>query len=196
MTTCYPPTHHHSTVRIPASTALSLLSAYLEATAADPALHPNALLTDGGPVAASSDSITGLVLHNLKRVEAGLKGEQLGADLTLEQFAGDGSADPGPKRAIASAPDLPGQGHGGQGEGTEIEWQDKAEFERQQDVMQGEIGERGALSSGLSETGQIPRVKATKSAGERDARKGAKKERRKKERRRLEEKKKAKDIDD
>lgn len=196
MTTCYPPTHHHNTTRIPASTALSLLSAYLEATATDPALHPNALLTDGGPVAASSDSNTGLVLHNLRRVEAGLKGEQLGADLALEQFAGDGLPDLGAENAVALPTDIPDQGLDCQGDGAETEWQDKAEFERQQDVVQGEIGKRGALSGGLSETGQIPRVKATKSAGEIDARKEAKKERKKKERRRQEEKRKAKDIDD
>ncbi len=181
MTTCYPPIHHHSTNHIPTSTALSLLSAYLEATTTDPALHPNALLTDSGPITTSSGANIGLVLHNLKRVEAGLKGEQLGADLTFEKFGGEGLPDlmvdhafSEPSGILVGRPERQRQEQELEGE-----WQDKEDFERQQDVMRGKIGQRDNALNGDSrgESGEIPRIQTTKSTGEIDARKEAKKDR-------------------
>ena len=81
---CFPPHRHHTSQRIVPSKALSLLSDYLAAASTDASLHPNALLTEAGPITpASGTHEMGLVLHNLKRVEAGLKGERLAADLTM-----------------------------------------------------------------------------------------------------------------
>ena len=62
-------------------------------------------------------------------------------------------------------------------------WQDKADFERQQEVVQGEIGKRdNAVGGGFEEGeegGYVPRVKTTIGPREQKARKAAKKERRK-----------------
>ncbi|KAL9633191.1 MAG: hypothetical protein Q9164_004843, partial [Protoblastenia rupestris] len=69
-TTAFPPTVQHTSTRILPSSAQTLLSTFLHNTTTDASLHPNALLTENGPITPSS---TGLVLHNLTRLEAGLK---------------------------------------------------------------------------------------------------------------------------
>lgn len=183
MTTCYPPVHHHSTTHISTSTALLLLSTYLEATITDPALHPNALLTDSGPITPSSGANIGFVLHNLKRVEAGLEGEHLGADLTFTKFGTEVLPDLVVDNAPTGALKISAGGPEKQRQEISSEWQDKEIFEQQQDVMQGEIGRReNTLNGDLNESGQVPRVRITKSTGEIDARREAKKDRRRKER--------------
>lgn len=185
MTTAYPPAVHHSSTHISPSKTLSLLSAYLEATATDPSLHPSAHLTENGPVAPASGPNTGLILHNLKRVEAGLRGENLGEDLTFRKYGGDGLPGLMPNGVAEDVGDYAnwgGSAYKGQG-GVEMEgeWQDKAEFERQQEVVQGEIGRRDNAADGgfEEEGGVVPHVKATWGSGDKEAKKKAKKERRK-----------------
>ncbi|KAL6716463.1 hypothetical protein ACLMJK_006030 [Lecanora helva] len=180
MTNCYPPIRHHSTKRISTSDALSLLSAYLDSASTDPSLHPNALLTENGPITPSAGPNTGLVLHNLRRVEAGLKGEHLGADLTFEKYGGEGL--PGLKdgNTVPGATEVPIGGVSDGGRDTESGWQDKEEFEREQDVVEGEIGKRDNAING-EDYNSIPKVKSGGDNINKDARKQAKKERRKKE---------------
>lgn len=131
-------------------------------------------------------------MHNLKRVKAGLKGEHLGADLIFEKFGGEGLPDLIVENEVAEASDLPIGGLERQEHEMEGGWQDKEVFERQQDVVQGEIGKSdNALDGNLKvESGQVPRVRATKSTGEIDARREAKKDRRRKGRSTREEKRK------
>ncbi len=184
MTTAYPPAVHHSSIRLSTSETLSLLSAYLEATTTDPSLHPNAHLTEHGPVAPSSGPNTGLVLHNLRRVEAGLRGENLGDDFTFRKYGGDGLPELMTNGVAEDANEHlhldPSSTEQGDVE-MEGEWQDKAEFERQQEVVQGEIGKRdNAADKGFKEGGHVPRVKTTWGPGEdKEARKKAKKEKKK-----------------
>ena len=181
MTTAYPPHRLHSSTQVSPSRALFLLSAYLEATATDPSLHPNALLTENGPITPSSGSSTGLVLHTLKRVEAGLRGEHLAADLAFEKFGGDGLPDLMPGNAenpVATVDGSQMEHHNGAVEG---EWQDKEEFEREHELGEGDIGDRdNAVEGGFEEEGgKVPMVKtiSTKSMKEKEERKKAKKER-------------------
>ena len=184
----YPPHRLHSSHPIPPSEALDLLSKYIESAATDPSLHPNALLTENGPT--SQGTSAGLVLHNLKRVEAGLRGEHLGADLSFAEFGGDGQTDLkaqfngdtlGPKASRAT-------------ETLEVDggdWQDKEDFDREQDIEEGDIGERSQAAR--TEDTEVPRVNITMSSANKDtkeARKLRKKERRRKERREKETRKK------
>lgn len=177
----YPPYHHHSTERISQSHALSLLSSYLAAAATEAYLHPNALLTESGPVTPSSGAHSmGLVLHNLKRVEAGLKGEQLGADLTFQRYGGEGLPDmlvasdgmPGKPSEGFDAPNASVGGLGGGGSGivgdNKVEWQDKTEFDREQEVTQGEIGERDNTVGDVGDGYRVPDVEVTKSAADKE----------------------------
>ncbi|KAL9587373.1 MAG: hypothetical protein Q9212_000300 [Teloschistes hypoglaucus] len=162
--TALPPTNHHDGQRITTHRAQQLLARFLDQTATDASLHPNALLTENGPITPSSGS-TGLVLHNLKRVEAGLRGQHLAADLSFKAFGGEG------------LPNLMGNGtldgdltkqHGKEGEIQDFQedWQDKDEYEREQAIEQGEIGQRNrafkdsTLDQGLHEDhAEVPAVK-------------------------------------
>lgn len=78
-----PPTIVHSTKSISQSEAHDFLAAYLSRAANDPSLQPNASITEHGPVSRTTAAAPNLILHNLKRVEAGLSGEVLGRDLTV-----------------------------------------------------------------------------------------------------------------
>jgi hypothetical protein len=78
-----PPTIVHSTKTISQSAAHDFLAAYLDRAANDPALQPNASISEHGPVSRTTAAAPNLILHNLKRVQAGLSGEVLGRDLTV-----------------------------------------------------------------------------------------------------------------
>ncbi|KAJ5610456.1 hypothetical protein N7510_007175 [Penicillium lagena] len=78
-----PPTTVHSTHAIPQSAAADFLAAYLDRATTDPALQPNASISEHGPVSRTTAAAPNLILHNLKRVQAGLAGEILGRDLTV-----------------------------------------------------------------------------------------------------------------
>ncbi|KAI9876200.1 MAG: hypothetical protein M1830_007050 [Pleopsidium flavum] len=181
----YPPIHHHDSRPISPSTALSLLSTFITNAATDPSLQPNALLTESGPVSSTSGSSTGLTIHNLKRVEAGLKGEHLGADLSFAKFGGEGLPDlqfgidgPEGQGANKSGNEAVGQGvEGGLGEDG---WQDVQAYEREQEMTEGEIGER---NTGVEDGGEVPRVKESRSVHNKEERKRKKAEKRKQERR-------------
>ena len=185
MTTAYPPAVHHSSTHISTSEALSLLSSYLEATTTDPSLHPSAHLTEQGPVAPTSGSNAGPVLHNLRRVEGGIRGENLGEDLTFRKYGGDGLPELKPNGIAEDASEHihwdASYKEGGNVD-MEGEWQDKAEFERQQEVVQGDIGKRdNTVDGGFEEEGSsVPRVITTWGPEDKDAKKKAKKERIKK----------------
>lgn len=76
------------------SAAHDFLAAYLDRATTDPALQPNAAISEHGPVSRTTAAAPNLILHNLKRVQAGLAGEVLGRDLTLiEVFGGDEGMD-------------------------------------------------------------------------------------------------------
>lgn len=81
--TSLPPTIVHSTKSISQSEAHDFLAAYLGRANNDPSLQPNASITEHGPVSRTTTAAPNLILHNLKRVGAGLSGEVLGRDLTV-----------------------------------------------------------------------------------------------------------------
>ena len=115
-------------------------------------------------------------------MEAGLRGENLGDDFSVREEGGDGA--PGLVTPGGAGGDAGGRGdggsYGGQG-GGEVggEWQDKAEFEREQEVVRGDVGKRdSAVDGGFEEEGgAVPRVKATWGPTDKEARKKAKKDR-------------------
>ena len=170
---CYPPRKQHATSRILPSTALHHISDYLSAASTNAALHPNALLTGGGPITPSSSTDQfGLVLHNLKRVEVGLRGEQLAPDVTF-----DNDAEGEPHAMESASQELSYEPNGDSAIDVDG-WQDKEEFEREQDIEQGEIGARNNVPA--TKRTQVPKVKVkgSESGAEKDARRRQKKERR------------------
>lgn len=130
----FPP--HRSIPSIPVSQAIALqhLQSYLEATSNLPYLLPNARLEPSGPTAGSgSNSIT---IHNLKRVEAGLRGEWLAPvlDLYSKNYSNG---------ATTEVPVATGMDDGiDQEEGDKMGvegWQDADEYAREQTVEEGDI---------------------------------------------------------
>ena len=178
------PHHHHFAVRISSAHALSLLSSYLEAASAEACYHSNTLLTANGAITSAAGAQNlGLVLHNLKRVQAGLRGEELGADLIFEEFGEQRVPElmPTQNGFQGSLPEgLSGVAKGG--DGVERGWQDRTEFERQQDIVQGENGKRHSAIGQGRETRTVPRVEATDINTDREERKRRKKQRRRQER--------------
>ena len=88
-----------------------------------------------------------------------------------------------PGRAERSVATVGASQIGYSNEAVEGEWQDKEEFEREQEVVGGDIGDRdNAVEGGYEEEGgRVPMVKSvsTKNMKEKKERKKAKKERRK-----------------
>lgn len=139
-----PPTTVHSTHAIPQSAAADFLAAYLDRATTDPALQPNASISEHGPVSRTTAAAPNLILHNLKRVQAGLAGEILGRDLTVaKQNPGEeyldiavGAVDPSTASASAQ------QKEGGNGEEEQdLTWEEpametEAEAFAEQEAMQ------------------------------------------------------------
>ncbi|KAF9884155.1 hypothetical protein FE257_002213 [Aspergillus nanangensis] len=86
-----PPTTILSSHSISQSAAHDFLAAYLDRAATDPARQPNAGISEHGPIARTTAIAPNLMLHNLKRIQAGLAGEVLGRDLSLDNQDGEGA---------------------------------------------------------------------------------------------------------
>jgi hypothetical protein len=169
-----PPPHRHvSSQPIALSAATRMLETYLTNSETHPHLHPDALITPTGVTFSSHGGQKGgVVVHNLRRVVAGLRGEYLEPEATPE---------PEEDAAADSARGKKGK-KGKKAEPVEIEWQDKSDYEREQgEIEVGDVGDRVHV---VQEGGEEPTVEVTgekrKEAGgkvDKDARKRAKKER-------------------
>ncbi|KAL3472186.1 hypothetical protein BJX99DRAFT_262496 [Aspergillus californicus] len=111
-----PPTTIQTTKPISQSAAHDFLAAYLDRAITDPALQPNAGISEHGPVSRTTAAAPNIILHNLKRVQAGLAGEVLGRDLALAKIKEGEKA------------------QGAQVQNGEGAWEDKEKFEMGQGV--------------------------------------------------------------
>jgi hypothetical protein len=179
----FPPLHTLPSKPISTDLALKKLGEYLSATQSHPYLLPNATLHPDGPKAAS-DSGSNLVIHNLKRVQAGLRGEWLAPSLDLD-----------PESSVGLGIPIAGAGRNGKrsttsvrGEGMEENdegWQDLDEYQREQSIEGGEIGDQQMGMSqegdeGIHPTLEVSRVEISEEMRKK-ARREAKKARRKEE---------------
>ena len=95
----------------------------------------------------------GVVMHNLRRVAAGWRGEYLEPEGTPEPQGEDAVAE-----GFGSG-NKSGQAKDGKGGKETEEWQDMAEYEREEGVI--EVGEVGIRSTAVQEGGKEPRVQVT-----------------------------------
>ncbi|KAL4808991.1 hypothetical protein BDV18DRAFT_133682 [Aspergillus unguis] len=157
-----PPTTILTTQPISQTVAHDFLAAYLDRATTDPALQPNAGISEHGPVSRTTAAAPNIILHNLKRVQAGLAGEVLGRDLAIAEMK-EGAA-----QAQAQA-----QAQSGDAEGT---WEDKKQFEQEQGAEQNDVnvrdGEAEAMDVDQDDAGEAGTL-------DKDERKRLKKERRK-----------------
>ncbi|KAF2266345.1 hypothetical protein CC78DRAFT_155189 [Lojkania enalia] len=134
-----PPYRHISSKPVSLSAASTILSTYIANSESHPHLHPDALLTPTGVTFGSHGGpMGGVVMHNLRRVAAGLRGEHLAPEATPEpeddEQAGAWSREKKRRRRKKN--------EGVSAAGAE-EWQTMSEWEREEDGVEvGEIGPR------------------------------------------------------
>lgn len=180
------PAPHRLISSKPISTAdaSAMLQTYIANSEAHPHLHPDALITPTGVTFSSHGGPTGgVVMHNLRRIAAGLRGEYLEPEPTPEPEGEEGAegAEGGKawrgKRARGGKTTFTDPEAGA----VEVEWQDKDVYEREQGEI--EVGEVGDRNNVVQEGGDEPEVEVTgeKRKGDdkldKEARKKAKKER-------------------
>ncbi|KAH7409090.1 hypothetical protein BKA64DRAFT_639403 [Cadophora sp. MPI-SDFR-AT-0126] len=174
----FPPQRSVASIPVSQDIALKYLSAYLEAAKTSPHLLPNARLEPSGPTAGPSSS--NITIHNLQRVEAGLRGEWLAPTLDLEEGNVPIAAgmDDGTNKEQENA----------EGEG----WMDLDQYQREQSIEGGDIGDKvpGAvqdteLDSDLDMKDHAPKKPLDKVARREEKKQRLKEERRKREKARL-----------
>ncbi|KAL4944901.1 hypothetical protein BDV06DRAFT_219836 [Aspergillus oleicola] len=178
-----PPTTILTSTPIPQNIAHDFLSAYLDRATTDPALQPNAGISEHGPVSRTTAAAPNIILHNLKRVQAGLAGEVLGRDLAIAEMR-EGAA------AAQAQAQMQNGGRNGGGEGAG--WEDKKVFEQQE---QGD-DEVDVRSAEVTAGGMDVDVDGGEGQGETGALDKEERKRLKKERRKAEKKAKLKGEDE
>ena len=152
------PHRHISSQSISIQEASAILDKYLANSQTHPHLHPDALITPSGTSFSAQGGPTGgVVLHNLRRVAAGLRGDYLEPEPTPEPEGEDqdqqqnGRA-PKSGKKTAVAPE---------------EWQDMSEFEREEGMI--EVGEVGDRTNFVQEGGEAPELEAAAGEGKKRA---------------------------
>lgn len=115
----FPPHRSIDSIPVTQEIALTYLQTYLTATKTSPYLLPNARLEPSGPTAGSSNS--SVTIHNLQRVEAGLRGEWLAPKFGLDH----------PSVEVAQGMD---DGTNKNGEGNREGWMDLDQYQREQSI--------------------------------------------------------------
>lgn len=156
-----PPTTILSSKPISQSVAHDFLAAYLDRATTDPALQPNAGISEHGPVSRTTAAAPNIILHNLKRVQAGLAGEVLGRDLAIAEM----------KEGVQAQ----AQAQNGSGEGS---WEDKKQFEQEQGVEGNDVNAGGEEAMDVDNTEAADEGNAAGTL-DKEERKKLKKERRK-----------------
>lgn len=127
----FPPNKSVPSIPVNETIALKYLQDYLALTSSTPYLLPNAKLEPTGPTIGSSHS--SVTIHNLQRVEAGLRGEWLAPTLEMQE-----------ENAVEVAQGMDdGTVQGSGGDKMDVDgWQDKEDFEREQSIDDGDVGAR------------------------------------------------------
>jgi hypothetical protein len=189
----YPPIQHPTgPVVLDPTAAQTQLSAFLSQTRSKAHLHPDALLSSTGiQFSANSGPTGGLALHHLQRIEAGLRGENLVQETQeeLEAVFGEEMRAAGTLRGDDRRVDATIERVSKRSKSQERvrEWEDGAEFAQQQDITEGEVGDRGAHV--VQQGGAPPEIEQHGGKVDAAARKAAKKQRRLAELRQKEEEK-------
>lgn len=195
--TVYPPMQNPTPPhRLTPQTAQTTLKTFLSQTSTKAHLHPDALLSSTGiQFSANSGPTGGLALHHLSRIEAGLRGENLVQETQeeLEAVFGEEMRAAGTLRGDDRRVDAAIEKTSSKRSRSQDrvrEWEDGAEFAAQQEIVEGEVGNRGGAEV-VQQGGAPPEVEQHGAGGKVDAatRKAAKKQRRLAEKKQQEEEK-------
>lgn len=191
-----------SSAPVSSDDALASLSAFISASESTPWLHPDARITpEDIKYSANGGPQGGIILHHLRRIEKGLKGEILAPepdDIFGLPEGDDGRLD---EASASYQTTLDGEKKKGALKKSDEDegWQDPEVYARNQEILEGEVGERDtthAYNAGYDDDAMDvdadAEAGAAMSKAEKDARKEAKKNRRKAEKKEKEDKKRAK----
>ncbi|MCJ1323763.1 hypothetical protein MMC10_000424 [Thelotrema lepadinum] len=194
----YPPTRLHGPgTRISQADAQKFVANYLKHAETDPSLHPDSVLTPSGPEFATAGGAPGLVMNQLRRFEAGLRGVNLAAEVEEDDLELGAERTRRKGRGATVLGDDPAAEKGAE-ERDPLEgmWQDKEEFEREQEDVEGDVGDRApaVVEEGPTSGSIVPKVNEDAgnveiTAKDKERRKQAKKERRQKDKKDKEAKK-------
>jgi hypothetical protein len=147
-----PPSRHISSQPVTLATASRILETYITHSESHAHLHPDSTITPEGITFSSKGGAEGnVVMHNLRRIAAGMRGEYMAPEKTPEPEEDEDAFDKRPTSALND------------------DWQDKAEYEREEGVY--EVGDVGVRSNFVQEGGEEPEVQATAGALENGAKK-------------------------
>ncbi|KAG9728485.1 hypothetical protein KCU75_g19630, partial [Aureobasidium melanogenum] len=185
-TTPYPPHRSHPSTRISPEDALASLSKFIAASESTPWLHPDARITpDEIKYSSNGGPQGGIIMHHLRRIEKGLNGEILapepddifdlpeGDDTNLDSLTAgyQSTLDGGLKKGALKK--------------FEDEGEDPETYARNQDILEGEVGDRDTSHAHASIDADAMDVDDEAYAGvglskaEKEARKEAKKNKKK-----------------
>ncbi|KAF1971365.1 hypothetical protein BU23DRAFT_180289 [Bimuria novae-zelandiae CBS 107.79] len=132
--------------------ASAILDKYLTDSTVHAHLHPDALITPSGTdFSAQSGPTGGVVLHNLHRVAAGLKGDYLEPEPTPEPEGANQARDSSALNGV--------NGQAKEAAAVTEEWQEMSEFEREEGMV--EVGEVGNRSNFVQEGGEAPELETS-----------------------------------
>jgi hypothetical protein len=190
----YPPMQHPTGPQVlDPTSAQTELSAFLSQTRKNAYLHPDALLSSTGiQFSANSGPTGGLALHHLQRIEAGLHGENLVQETQeeLEAVFGEEMRAAGTLRGDDKRVDatIERVSKRSKSQDRVREWEDGAEYAQNQEVTEGEVGDREDAHV-VQQGGAPPAIEQHGGKVDAAARKAAKKQRRKEELKQKEEEK-------
>ena len=209
MFTGHPPFIRHSENPISTENAASFLTAFLQHSNIDPSYRPDSTLSEGGPQSTSTAANPSLVLYELQRVKKGLEGKVVRGDFSTRTWGKRGTEGEGDGERVGKKTKKTGQERvrdGGRKSKAQDaaaiaaasavtpavadeDWQDKEDFELEQEVEEGDAGDRGQNDvpiepEELADVGMgNSRAERPKTKAEKEERKRRKKERGKDERR-------------
>ncbi|KAH8726347.1 hypothetical protein GQ44DRAFT_706153 [Phaeosphaeriaceae sp. PMI808] len=155
------PSRHISSTPISRDDASRMLETYITNSESHPHLHPDALITPTGVTFSSKGGPMGsVVMHNLRRVAAGLRGEYLEPEKTPEPEDNDENTEGANKKInkklAKKRKEVPAV--------VVDDWQDKAEWEQEEGMV--EVEEIGPRTTVVRDGGEEPGVQVTGSAQE------------------------------
>jgi hypothetical protein len=143
-----PPYRRISSKPISVADASQFLAKYLTNSEGHPHLHPDALITPTGVTFSSHGGPTGgVIMHNLRRVAAGLRGEYLEPEATPEPEEQEEQDAPSWKKGKKKGKNTKAE-----------EWQSMSEFEREEGRI--EVGEVGERTNVVQDGGEAPEIEA------------------------------------
>ncbi|KAH6866954.1 hypothetical protein J4E91_004030 [Alternaria rosae] len=154
-----PPRRHISSAPISLDAASAILEKYLTNSETYPHLHPDATITpEGVAFNAQGGAMGNPIMHHLRRVAAGMRGEYQEPERALDEeddqqnATTDVTVTSGRKGGLKKSSKTAAVAEG--------EWQDLAEYQAEQgDIEIGEIGDRTNV---VQEGGEEPQVQSTK----------------------------------